>query len=70
MVDQGNGKPFKPWMEIFHQGQKKSFCNGPVETKKGEPGERSFNLKPGAYDVRVIETRRLKKQRSILPAPR
>jgi len=50
-----NGKPFKPWMEIFHEGQKKSFWNGPVETKKGEPGERSFNLKPGAYDVRVVD---------------
>lgn len=56
-----NGKPFKSWMEILHEGRKKPFWNGPVETKKGEPGERTFKLKPGGYDVRVIDNQVLEK---------
>jgi Ca-activated chloride channel family protein len=52
-----NNKPFKPWIEISHDGQKKPFWNGPAETKKGKPGERTFKLKPGAYDIRVIDTK-------------
>ena len=39
-----NNKPFSPWIELFREGEKKPFWGGPIETKEGEPGEKTFNL--------------------------
>ncbi len=50
-----NSKPFSPWIEIFRKGEKQPFWSGPIETQKGKPGERAFNLLPGAYQARVID---------------
>ncbi len=52
-----NGKPYKPRVEIFKKGEKKSFISGPVETIKRGPGNKIFRLPPGIYDIKVIDTK-------------
>jgi Ca-activated chloride channel family protein len=52
-----NGKPYNPWVEISITGEKKNFTNGPVESKKREPGKRTFRLPPGVYDIKIIDNK-------------
>ena len=52
-----NNKPFAPWIEIFREGKKEPFWSGPIETKKQEPGARTFKLLPGVYQAKVIDNK-------------
>jgi len=56
-----NNKPFAPWVEIFRQAEKEPFWSGPIETKKAEPGLRTFKLLPGVYQAKVIDNKLPKK---------
>lgn len=52
-----NNKPFAPWIEIFRNGEKQPFWSGPIESRKEEPGARTFKLLPGVYQAKVIDNK-------------